>query len=216
MNLRRFIAWSVAALAVSAGPVFSGDQESTRLPQFGRDTVLVWNAQISNSEASFIVRIAEFSPDRYVEWENEKTQGTVFMPAKDVLEAKGYASSSLFEAGVDRKSKNTTTLWLSRRIYKELKEKKKAKCDLDGVPAWLKFLGEEHLTIEVNRHALELPVIRVADDRGSERWFLDQEDNPLLAKHLVRNYCQTLISITTNKSNTLRWINKAKLAHSSR
>ena len=60
---------------------------------------------------------------------------------------------------------------------------------------------------------MELPVIRVSDDRGSERWFLDDADNPLLVKHLFRQYSQTLVSITTDRPNTLRWIKGRKLAN---
>ena len=213
MHLKSHIAGFAAKIAIVFGFISLAFSEGTQLPSFGRDTVLVWKIQNTSLEEGFIVRIAEFSPDRYVEWENEKTQGTIFMPAKDVLEAKGYTSSGLFEAGVDRRSKNAITLWLSQKIYRDLKEKKKARCVLDGVITWLQYLGEEHLTVEVNRNPMQLPVIRISDDRGSERWFLDQENNPLLVKHIVRGYSQTLTSITTDKHNTLRWINKTKLGN---
>jgi len=51
----------------------------------------------------------------------------------------------------------------------------------------------------------------VSDGRGGERWFLDQEENPLLVKHTVRHYTEVLSSITTNRANTLRWIKGKKL-----
>jgi hypothetical protein len=60
---------------------------------------------------------------------------------------------------------------------------------------------------------MELPVIKVNDDRGSERWFLDSEENPLLVKHAIRQFCQILASITTDRSNTLRWIKGKKLTN---
>jgi hypothetical protein len=182
--------------------------------QFGKDSVLIWKIQNTTFDSQFVVRIAEFSPNRYLEWEDEKTQGTIFMPEKDVLTAKGYVNSSLFEAGVDKRSKNNTTLWLSKKIYLELKEKKKVKCDLDGVTGLLTYLGEDQLSVDLNRNPTMLPVIRVSDDRGSERWFLDQEHNPLMMKHMIRSFTQTLTSITTNKSNTLRWIKGKKLENS--
>ena len=51
------------------------------IPAFGRDTVLVW--KIANegepNAGTFVVRIAEFLPNRFIEWENAQTQGTIYM-----------------------------------------------------------------------------------------------------------------------------------------
>jgi hypothetical protein len=60
----------------------------------------------------------------------------------------------------------------------------------------------------VNGATMSLPVITTVDAYGFERWFLDQEDNPLLIKQVVRQFTQVLSSITTNKTNTLRWLKK--------
>ena len=46
--------------------------------------------------------------------------------------------------------------------------------------------------MEVNRVSQMLPVIKVMDDRKEERWFLDQEDNPLMLSHRFRKFSQTL------------------------
>jgi hypothetical protein len=199
------VSFAAVALGFSAGEV--------RLPAFGRDTVLVWKSENQGYSAEFVVRIAEFSPDRFLEWEDSKTQGTIFIPNRDILSAKGFVSSALFGSGMDTKGKDVTTLWLSQRIYRELKEKKKAKCDLDGVSAVLAYQGEDQVAVEVNRASMALPAIKVSDDRGSERWFLDREENPLMLKHTVRQFTQVLASITTDRPNTLRWIKGKKLAN---
>jgi len=190
-----------------------GLRAENRLPDFGRDTVLVWKIQNGELSSDFVVRIAEFSPDRYLEWEDEKAQGTLFMSSRDIQAANSYINTQLFVAGLDTRGKNATTLWLSRRIFEGLKEKKRAKINIDGVQGRATFQGEDRLTVEVNRRPLELPVIRVSDDRGSQRWFLDQAGNPLLVKHVVRNFSQTLVSVTTDRPNTLRWIKGRKLAN---
>jgi len=183
------------------------------LPAFGRDTVLVWKIENMEYNATFVARVAQFLPDRFMEWEDEITQGTIFMPNEDILTARGFVDSSLFKSGRDTRGKKATTLWLSQQIYRELKEKKKVKCMLDGVQGSMKYVGDDQLEVEVNRSPMTLPAIRVQDDRGSERWFLDQDDNPLMLKHQLRTFTQTLSSITTNKSNTLRWIKGKKLAN---
>jgi hypothetical protein len=203
---------AVFALSVLSASALGALAEERRLPAFGRDTVLVWKSEVEEFNADFVVRIAEFAPDRYLEWEDEKTQGTVFMPNSDIVSAKDFVNATFFKSGGDVRGKAATTLWLSQRIFRELKEKGKVKCDLDSVAAVLKYLGTGEMSVEVNRSQMNLPVIKVADDRGGERWFLDDEENPLLLKHTVRKFTQTLTSITTDRANTLRWIKGKKLS----
>jgi hypothetical protein len=186
--------------------------EST-VPLFGRDTVLVYKIQNLDYHAGFVVRIAQFLPDRYLEWEDESSQGTVFMPGRDIEAAKGYNHSSLFKSGIDARGNSATTLWLSKRLYRDLKANKKSKCMIDGAAAAFTYEGDETLSVEVNGTSRTLPVIRVMDDRMEEWWFLDQEDNPLMVSLRVRKFSQTLSSITTDKANTLRWIKGSKLAN---
>jgi hypothetical protein len=196
------VPWAVAS---------QDSQNENALPVFGRDTVLVWKIQNLDYSANFVVRIAQFLPDRYLEWEDESSQGTVFMPGQDIESAKGYINSNLFRSGSDTRGKSATTLWLSRQIFRDLKARKKVKCMINGVAGTFTYQGEGTLAVEVNRASRFLPVIKVMDDRKEERWFLDQEDNPLMLNHLVRNFSQTLTSITTNRANTLRWIKGQKL-----
>jgi hypothetical protein len=120
-------------------------------------------------------------------------------------------NARLFEGGVDTKGKDATTLWLSERIFTGLKEKGRLKVSLDGVDGWLTLDGTDRLPVEVNRSQKMLSVIKVKDDRGNERWFLDSAENALLVRHTVRSYVQSLTSITTDKPNTLRWIKGKKL-----
>lgn len=208
----RILMLAIAAIFLASSLHAPATGESA-LPVFGRDTVLVWKIQSQDFLYSFVVRVAEFLPNRFVEWEDEKTQGTIFMPSRDIQGAKGYISSSMFESGMDTKGRNATTLWLSRQIFRDLKEKRKIKIDLDGVRSVAEYKGDDFLTVEVNRSPSSLPVIKILDDRGSERWFLDQEENPLMVKHTIRHFSQILASITTDRPNTLRWIKGSKLSN---
>jgi len=180
-------------------------------PQFGRDTVLVWTIKNQDEGSTFVVRIAEFLPSRFIEWENATTQGTIRMSPNAVANGRVFVNARLFEGGVDTKGKDATTLWLSRWIFRELKTKSRVKVAIDSVDGVMTLDGSETLTVEVNRTPLELAAIKVKDDRGQERWFLDAEDNPLMLKHVFRSFSQTLKSITTDRPNTLRWIKGRKL-----
>lgn len=202
---RATVAWIV--LLVSSWVASAG----ANLPPFGRDTVLVWSITNQEEGGTFVVRIAEFSPNRFIEWETSVGQGTVYMSSNAVANARTFINSRLFESGVDTKRKDATTLWLSQKIFRDLSSNKRMKIVLDGVDGWMTLEGKAELMVEVNRTPTPLPVIVVKDDRGQERWFLDFENNPLMAKQIVRSFNQTLKSITTDKSNTLRWIKGRKL-----
>lgn len=207
---RRFliaIAVILAAVAAAAG----GPTEESGLPVFGRDTVLVYKIQNLDYNANLVVRIAQFMPGRYLEWEDDVSQGTVFMPGQDIEAAKGYINSSLFKPGSDIRGNGSTTLWLSKDVFRDLKSNGKAKCGINGVTGLFTLQGNDKLEVQVNRAPMVLPVIKVMDDRNEERWFLDQQDNPLMVHHRFRQFSQTLESITTNRANTLRWIKGRKL-----
>ncbi len=187
----------------------AGSEES--LPSFGRDTVLVWEIPNRDFTADFVVRIAAYSPDLLMEWEDRKTQGTVFIPGREIMGAKGYVNNKLFKSGMDTRAKDETTVWLSRSVYRDLKENKEAKLKIERVQGRMTCLGEGELTVEVNGSPMKLPVIKVRDNRKAEWWFLDREDNPLMVQYRMREYRKTLVSITTNRKNTLRWIKGQKL-----
>lgn len=181
-------------------------------PDMGRDTVLVWNIRNHGESSKFVVRLAEFSPARYIEWENATIQGTILMTEKAVQKARKYVSARLFEAGVDLRRDDATTVWLSRDVYRDLKQKQRVKIALDSIDGWLTVEGYGEIAVDVNRSPTKLPVMKIRDDRGQERWFLDFEDNPLLARHAHREYEQILKSISTDRPNTLRWIKGKKLS----
>ncbi len=207
----RLISCYAVAVALMTGAPDPAPSSDVLLPPFGRDTVLVWKISNQDEAATFVVRIAEFLPNRFVEWENSTTQGTIFMTQKAVTSARTFVNARLFEGGVDTKGKDTTTLWLSQQVFRELKAKNRTKLAIDSIEGWMTVEGSDQLVVQVNRTPVTLPVIKVKDDRGQERWFLDQEENPLLVKHVYRTFNQTLTSITTDRPNSLRWIKGKKL-----
>jgi len=205
----RSVLISVSAIVIIAAACGAAAEFS--LPEFGLGTVLVWKIEGPEYEKSFVARLASFRPDRFFEWENEAGQGTVFMPERAVMEARGYEISSLFAVGKDKTTRNDTALWLSLQVFTELKEKKTARWNLNGVASRLRFIEEGNIPVEVNRNITGLPVIRAADDWNAEWSFLDLPENPLMIRYEVRNYRQTLSSITTGAPDSLRWIKGRKL-----
>ena len=199
---------TLCVLCVLAGV---GLAQSDGLPSFARDTVLVWDVQSQDLSSEFVVRIAGFLPERFIEWENASTQGTVRMTSKAVSEATVFVNSRMFEAGVDKTAKKATTLWLSEKMFRRLNDEGKVKLTIDSLRGWMQVTGSESLVVQVNKTPVSLPVLVVQDSRGMERWFLNDPKNPLMVQHRFRAFRQTLRSVTTNRSNTLRWIKGKKL-----
>jgi|WetSurSiteA1Bulk_404760.scaffolds.fasta_scaffold32113_2 hypothetical protein len=209
--LKRFIVLTLVSLVFLQGRSIHS-QTMQQFPAFGRDTVLVYKAVNDSSElGTLVVRIAQFAPDRYFEWEDSSGQGTVFLAANTLASSKIFLMRRLFQSGVDTRSKDSTTLWLSEKSYQDLKLKQKIKLAIDALEEWVKLDGSDQITLEVNQTQQILPVIKISNSRGLTFWFLDSAENPLQVKLTVRNYVETLVSITTDRPNTLRWIKGKKL-----
>jgi hypothetical protein len=199
--------WLLLILMLPLSSPDPDGQDGSEIPQFGRDTVLVYRNSVEPG-SDLVVRVAEFLPDRFIEWEDSTTQGTIYLTAKAVAEGRDFVTSQLFQGGVNTREKNKTTLWLSVRMFRQLKAGRKVKLSIDGLPTAVEVLGSGRMEVEVNRARRMLPVLKILDERGNERWFLDDDANPMLVRHTVRNYEQKLISITTDRPNTLRWIKR--------
>jgi hypothetical protein len=208
----RSIVLMLASLAFLSAASMHG-QTSSQIPAFGRDTVLVWQAVGHSKDlGTLVVRIAQFTPDRYFEWEDSTGQGTVFLAGKALASSRIFLMRQLFQAGVDTQSKDSTTLWLSEKSFLDLKSKPKTKLAIDALEEWVKLEGSGLISLEVNQTQQTLPIIKVSNSRGLELWFLDSVQNPLQVKLIAQNYIETLTSITTDRSNTLRWIKGKKLS----
>ncbi|MBI4483966.1 MAG: hypothetical protein HY652_13900 [Acidobacteria bacterium] len=181
------------------------------LPRFDRDTVLVWQAENRGHTSEFVVRLARFEPDRYFEWEGRAFQGTVWIDRKALEESRSFLVSRLFQAGVDSREKESTALWLSATVFRELKQKGSADIKMDSIPGKLRLLRQDLLEVTVNKKAVTVPVLVVQDSRGGEWRFLDDESNPLFLQQKFREFTQTLRTISTDRKDTLRWIKGRKL-----
>lgn len=179
--------------------------------KMGRDTVIVWKAENRGLVSQFVVRIAIFEPKRFFEWETRANQGTTLLEAEALEKSEEFYTSKLFDTGVDVKGKNGTAIWLSRALFAKLAGAGRAKVRLDGIEGEFLLLRRDSLRARVNKEERELPALVAADDRGGEWWFLDDPNNPLLLKHKILSYEQTIASITTNRPNTLRWIKESKI-----
>ena len=195
-----------SALGVSL-LVGSAAATSTDL-NFGEKTVLVFENRTGGDDHQFVLRLARFHPDIYLEWESFNHQGTVHLYRKAVSGAKRVTVGGLFEAGLDIESKDTMTNWLPTKVYQQVVEKGEAKVQLNNQNLKLRFVEEGVHVVTVDKVDVEVPVVHLEDDRKG-KWIVHRNpQNPVLLEYESAYYQMQLKRVSTSKSNNLRWIKK--------
>ena len=172
----------------------------------GPNTVLVYESENKGQVSQFVLRLERHRPDIVLEWESVSDQGTLHLLREAVREAHRFSFSSLFKVGVDMESKDTMTVWLSERMYRDLTEEGEARVTLNSLRATMKMQGEGTFTLNVNKETKEIPVIHVQDSRGG-RWTIHRDPgNPILVEYTLRKFRRHLKTVSTKSKNRLRWI----------
>ncbi|MGH9338007.1 MAG: hypothetical protein ACRD1R_00040 [Acidobacteriota bacterium] len=169
-------------------------------------TILVYENVSGKIAKRFIIRVARYQPDIFLEWESTSHQGTLHLYREAVHEADQFNLIGLFEVGVDLESEEATTIWLSRAMYQDLLDDGYAQIRLNSQPVKLQVQGEGSYNIVVDKEPAQVPIIRVKDNRRGEWVFLKDPVNPLLIEYVTPYFRQTLKRISTDPENDLRWV----------
>ncbi|HEY2930574.1 MAG TPA: hypothetical protein VGK99_02425 [Acidobacteriota bacterium] len=183
-------------------PLFPETVPSLKLDE---GAIIVWDTKARDYTSEFIIRIAQYSPERFFEWESRAHQGTIKIPAKILKEGKKLTFARLFDNGVDIDKTDSLTLWLSEQIYQELKTSNRARVTVDSLKD--EFVLDESLQypLLLNKQAVTVPALKVRDTRGATWIFLDSAVNPLMLEYQNQYYTQKIRSMTT-KGSILRWV----------
>ncbi len=176
--------------------------------RLGAQTVLVYENANRLETSQFVVRLARYRPDVVLEWESARDQGTVHLFREAVEEGRGFTLTQLFEVGVDRESTETMTLLLSDALFADLSRSRFAKLKLNRIPAKMELEGRENFAVRVDQREVEVPALRVRDNRGGEWLFLESADTPLLLRFKSIHFTQRLLSLSLSERPALRWIKK--------
>ncbi len=206
-DCRRFLRCCFFLFLASGTPFLCGQD----LPEFTQGTVMVFRSVTRGYEYNFVLRIAQFRPGCYFEWEGQSNQGTVYLKPQAVEEARKYNSQRLFQNGIDAESAEETTYWFSRALLSEVKQKRKASIFLDSLKTQISLVAEETFTLSVNQKKVSLSAVVLKDGRGGQWWILDNPDNPLVLQRKINSFTESLASIDTTRADTLRWIKGRKL-----
>jgi len=202
-HTKRLAAFLMCVFLLGSGSLAGADLK------LGSNSILIYeNRPLRGREAQFVVRLARYGPDIFLEWESSADQGTIQLYKKAVEKAQAFTLSALFEVGVDIESAETMTIWLSRRSFDELITKRKSKIRINRLPVQMQLKAEGTFLLSVNGEDLEIPVIQVEDERKGVWTFHRDPDNPVLVEYTSPYFHQQLKRVSTSPSNKLRWINK--------
>lgn len=194
-----------ATLLLLGAFLFGGSLFGGSLPVPAK-TVLIFHSVVANKETPTVLRVARFKPDIFVEWESVNHQGTIHLYQDAVEDGRKFILENLFDAGVDSESKDAMTIWLSGRIYKELKENGHAKIELNNLPLKMKVLGTGTFDLLVDKKQRQIPVITIEDERKSTWVIHDDPENPLMVEYKTPRFRKYLRSVNTSSWPGLRWI----------
>lgn len=179
--------------------------------EFGPKTILVYRNEARNQVSEFVLRLARFQPDIFLEWESVSAQGTVLLTRESIENAPAFTLSGLFEVGVDTESSKVITKWLPRRVFRELLQEGKARIKLNNIATELKRTGEGVFTLELDKVEVTVPVIELKDGRNGEWKVLNDASNPILLEYSTPYYNETLVRVSTSDQNQLRWIKDRRM-----
>ena len=172
------------------------------------ETVLIYHNVVAEKEAPLVLRVARFKPDIFIEWESVSHQGTVHLFSDAVRSSRNYVQDSLFDAGVDVDSPDAMTIWLSERVYSDLRDSGFAKIKLNGLPLKMRVTGKGVFNLEVDKKLIEAPVLLIEDERKNQWVFQDDASNPILLEFKTPRFRRYLKSVLTSSWPGLRWIKK--------
>ena len=198
---KRLLGFLLVACCLSSTILFGGDF------RVGEKTILVYQSEDrQQTKRQFVLRLARYRPDIFLEWESLSHQGTLHLYRNAVQKAEVFHLSSLFEVGVDMESRDAMAVWLSEKIYQELTEKGSSQIRLNRLPVKMSLTEEGTFELTVDKEVVEIPVIHVQDDRKGSWTFYKNPENPLLVAYRSTYFSQYLKTVSTASTNKLRWI----------
>ncbi len=191
---------------VSAALILSSLEASPL--RFGPGTILIYENRAGEESNQFVLRIARFQPDIFLEWESVSHQGTIHLFQDAVEGARKLTLGGLFDPGVDAESKDQMTKWLSRETFEALKEGRELRMVLNSSPMRVSLTGRGVAELTVDGEVVEVPVIYLEDNRRGTWAFHANGANPVLIDYQNPYYRESLRQVFTNRPDSLRWIRR--------
>jgi hypothetical protein len=173
---------------------------------FGERTILVYENQTREDRHQFVLRIARFRPDIFLEWESLNHQGTIHLRRKAVAESRKMTVGGLFEAGVDMDSKDVMTNWFSMELFQQLIREGSTRIYLNKRSILLYLVEDETRVLTVDSVEVEIPAVRIRDSLNGTWVVHKNARNPVLIEYQTQYYRTLLKRVSTSRSNHLRWI----------
>ncbi len=202
LHVKRVLATLAAILIASGGWLQASSFE------VDANTILIYENTSGAGTTQTVIRVARYRPDIVMEWETRMDQGIVHMYRRAVDHSRRFTLAGLFEVGVNRGSKDETTVWLSKALYDQLASGKMQKIHFNRNPLKITPLKTENARILVDGNEVVSTVVVLKDDRRGEWAFLDERENPILVRYSSPFYVSELSKVVNPQKASLRWIKK--------
>jgi hypothetical protein len=188
----------VLAIALFA---FVPKHRTQELKEITASSQLSYNVDFKGQKYQFIVEVQKKSPVLVFKYDltmNGGMQGTITMTEEAL---KGAINQQNYFNGTDRELKTETTVWVSSKVYNDIKKGGKTQI---GNSAGLgykvdeyKLIGTEDFATTVNGEEVALKALHIKADNGFEYWIWDNAKDPLILK-MDLGWGITIKEISTN------------------
>ena len=162
-------------------------------------STLTYHLVNGDNQYDFIVDNLKIDKEVSFKWtmgEPVNNTGSVTMSSKALGESTKIVN--YFSDGATQNMEEETTVWLSRKIYEQIKNKKPIDISIDGTTEILNFKNNEKLKIKADGADEEVNVLYAETESGNKLWILDEPQNPLIIKMQV-GFTIELISVSSGK-----------------
>jgi len=150
-----------------------------------KDTKLRYYLHNSGNDYEFIVEVKSLGDEIEFDWwmtRPASNEGSVKM-TKNALDSAIFQQNS-FHGGYDELT-NTTTVWVSKKVYNALKNKESIEIYPEDNREILSYVSDYDYSVLVDGKEIIVKTLYAEGDMGDKFWILDDPQNPVILKMVV-------------------------------
>lgn len=152
-------------------------------PKFGPGTRIAYEVDYRGETYDFIVYIEKRDREgiriRYSMTDDARTHGMIMLTSDALKESR--AQNNYFN-GSDLYLNASTTVWVSEKVYSELKDQKYSRIDPGEGEEKFNLTGEAKMDLPFGDKLKKVKVLIAESESGKSYWILDDKKNPLILK----------------------------------
>ena len=175
--MKRVCSYLLITTFVILGCAVREIRKEVKVPWLKPGTKMVYGVDFQGKKYDFIVNVKSLPPEIKFDWEMTEPvnkSGSILIKASALDTARGQFN---YFRGGSKTLENATTVWVSKKVYKELKEKGTTKIILDSDSYTLSLKSKEKMKVSIDGTEKEIDVIYGEIENAAVEYALDESGN---------------------------------------